>query len=265
MGGFVKSCGVLGLVLSTSLGLAACSGGEGKGGSPSPSPMPSGTSTTPPPGATDMVVQTGTIVDFLEMTPIAGARITAGGVMTTSDSKGNYSLTLPKGQSFGMVIEADNHVKVVEQGTILTADFDRGKTFLVAMSDANLLKNILRNDGTLGLLSIAVLPTGNCKSVAGTTLDVTSSNENDKLVVKYFLQNQPSNVATSASDGAFPSAVVYNFTPGAKLTINVNSPSCAEAAYPVVTPQITYLGTVETEPSGDDTQGTTSFQRIFLQ
>jgi hypothetical protein len=34
----------------------------------------------------------------------------------------------------------------------------------------------------------------------------------------------------------------------------------------VATPQgITYLGTVETEPSGDDTQGTTSFQRIFLQ
>jgi hypothetical protein len=235
--------------------LAACSGSHEGGGPPAPS-----ATTDPGPVNTDpaFVVQKGIITDFDTNKPVGGATIVAGDQSAMSDATGAYSLKVHKSVPFDMVVTAPNYVKLMEQDTVLDADYDRGKTTIVPLDLGTLLHNTLRGyDATLGVLSIAVLPTGNCKSVQGTKVTVSPEGQSK---VTYMLKKFPSNTVEEVQDGEFPSAVIYNLQPGVPITVTLNNGSCSQVPFPFTQNGITYDATVTTE-AGD----VTAFQRLFLQ
>jgi hypothetical protein len=243
------------LVPVLALSLVACSAHHDGGGTPSPAPTGStGPVNTDP----AFVVQKGVIIDFDSGKPFGGATITAGDQSTTADDKGHYALKVHKGEAFQMVVTAPNYVKLVEQATVLDADYDRGTTNMVPIGLGNLLHGTLQGyDAALGVLSVAVLPTGSCTSEGGTKISVSPEGS---AKVKYMQNKFPSNTVDSVQPGEFPSAVIYNLQPGVPVTVKLESEGCKQAPFPFTHDGITYEAMVSTEP-GD----VTSFQRLFLQ
>ncbi len=238
------------------LAASACSASHDGGNAP----VPSATGTNPGPVNTDpaFVLQKGVIIDFDTNKVLAGATIAAGDQSTTSDEKGAYSLKVHKSVPFSMVVTAPNYIKVLEQSTVLDADYDRGKTTIVPRDLGTLLHNTLQGyDATLGVLSVAVLPTGSCASEQGTKVTVSPEGS---AKVKYMLNKFPSNTVEEVQKGEFPSAVIYNLQPGVPITVTLHNEACKQVAFPFAHDGITYEATVSTE-AGD----VTSFQRLFLQ
>ena len=246
------------LVSLLALSLAACGGSPSGSGTPSPS----ATGTTPgtaAPSTPQMLKQHGTIIDFGSQKPVAGATVTANDSTTTTDAKGNFDLPIPANEAFEMNVTAPSYVKLVQQQTTLTGDYDSGNISLVPMSLEGLLQDTLSGyDATLGVLSISVLPTGGCQSEAGATIDFSPKGAGQ---LRYVANGLPTATATAVSAGQLPSAVIYNLQPNVPITVTVTSPTCTQSAFPVATPQgITYFASVATEPGN-----VTAFQRLFLQ
>ena len=242
--------------VAAALALLACSGGQGS---------TAGTGTGGPGTGPDLhntdpafVVQHGIILDFDSSKPVAGATIIAGDQTATSDATGAYALKVHKSQPFQMNVTASNYVKLVEQETVLDADYDRGKTTIVPQDLATLLHNTLQGyDPTLGVLSVAVIATGSCTDEGHTKIRVTGA---DKSKVRYMIAKMPSNVAEDVQTGEFPSAVIYNLPVGVPITVTLESKGCKQAAFPFTHDGMTYDANISVE-AGD----VTSFQRLFLQ
>jgi hypothetical protein len=256
-GSLVSSLSTTALSLAA-LALVACSGGH------------SGTTGTGDPGAgggpdlhnTDpaFVVQRGIILDFDSAKPVAGATVIAGDQTATTDATGAYALKVHKSQPFLMNVTAPSYVKLVEQETVLDADYDRGKTTIVPEELATLLHNTLQGyDPSLGVLSVAIIPTGACASEGHTKISVTGD-DSAKSKVRYMIAKMPSNTAEDVQPGEFPSAVIYNLPVGVPITVTLDSKSCKQAAFPFAHDGMTYDATITVE-AGD----VTSFQRLFLQ
>jgi hypothetical protein len=222
----------------------------GKGGGPS-----TGGPTSTDPG---IATQSGVITDFNTGKPVVGATVKANDSTATTDASGKYTLPVHKGEVFSMEVTAPNYVKLIEQQTALTADYDRGETTIVPMSLSDLLHAALPGyDATLGVLSVAVIPTGTCKSENGTTISVKGM---DGAQIKYMVSKLPSPSAQAVKGGEFPSAVIYNLPVNTPVIVQLKSDSCAMAAFPFQKDGITFEASVTTMP-GD----VTSFQRLFLK
>jgi hypothetical protein len=268
-----RSIAVGSLLSLLSLAAAACSGNTGSTGGGGTPPAPTSTSdqTQNVPG---IVMQHGTIIDFGSNKPIAGATVTANDATATTDAKGNYQLPVHQGEAFEMSVSAPGYAGLMEQQTALADDYDRGKTTIVPMNLATLLKNTFDGyDATLGILSVGVLTTASCASAEGAKITV-SGQEGAQL--KYFVSGLPAGDRETVKAGEFPSAVIYNLTPNVPVSISITHPTCKQAAFPftitsdtvVLDPKagtplpagITFMSMVVTEP-GD----VTSYQRLFLQ
>ncbi|HEY8041935.1 MAG TPA: hypothetical protein VIF15_19165 [Polyangiaceae bacterium] len=246
------------LFVSVVLASAAvgCSSASGDGGGGGGAPAPSATTSTDPQRA----VQTGKIVDFDTSKALAGATIDDGlGDTATSAADGTYSLSVVKDTPFSMRVTAGSYIKLLEQQTQLSQDYDRGPTTMVATSLANTLHTLLPHyDATLGVLSVQAIPQGECESEAGAKVEVDGASG---FQVVYFQHKIPNLQLTGMEAGELPSAVIYNLPPGAPVTVRLSHPKCKQMPFPVTgTGGITYLGAVTTE-AGD----ATAFQRLFLQ
>lgn len=209
-------------------------------------------------GGAALATQRGVITDFGTGKPVAGATVKANDAVATTDSKGAYELKVHEGEPFSMEVTAPDYVKLVEQQTSLTADYDRGETTIVPMSMSALLHQTLTGyDASLGVLSVAVLPTGSCASADGATLKVADATG---AKVKYMVSKMPSSTLSAVKNGEFPSAVIYNLPTNVPITVSVESTACRLAAFPFTSGGITYEATVTTQ-QGD----VTSFQRLFLK
>jgi hypothetical protein len=204
------------------------------------------------------VKQTGSIVDFDEGTPLAGATVTDGTHTATTASDGTYTLDVLQGVPFTMTVAAPQYVTLVEQSSTLAADADRGSTLLLALADEPLLEDTLNGyDATLGVLSVAVLTTGSCTTQANTTLTVSPAG-NSQIV--YMAHHIPNSTYTSVQDMAFPSAAIYNLPTGVPITVTIQGGTCTPSTYPVTYQGITYGPSVSTQPGN-----VTAFARVFLQ
>jgi len=243
----------LSLVPAVVLSLAACSGGDHQSGGTTPAPTTGPTNTDPA-----FVVQTGTIIDFDSNKAVAGATVTAGDQSATTDAKGAYTLKVRKGMPFDMIVSAPNYVKLLEQGTVLDANYDRGKTPIVPLDLGTLLHDTLQGyDPSLAVLSVQVVATGGCASEAHTKIKFSPEGS---AKIKYFLNKFPSNTVEEVQPGELPSAVIYNLPPGMPVTVTLENESCKQAPFPFTQNGITYEANVKTE-AGD----VTAFQRLFLQ
>ncbi len=260
--------GSLALVaLVTLASLAGCSSapsGGSTGGTPSPAkPAGNGTpstgtpSTGTPSEGSQAVIDTGTIVDYNNKTPVQGAVVTAGDQTVTTGADGMFSLTLQKGEPFQLSVVADGYATLLQQQTALEADYKAGSLTIVPQSLASLLTSMLPHyDNTLGVLSVDLVATGACTSEAGATLTVTPAGS---AQVAYFSGGLPDDQQLSVKAGEFPSAVVYNVQPGVQLSVSVTQASCKEVPFPYTTGGVEYTGGIMTKPGL-----VTGFARIFL-
>ncbi|HEY1955684.1 MAG TPA: hypothetical protein VGH28_08725 [Polyangiaceae bacterium] len=277
----MQSIKFLPLVLVPFLAFAACSGDDKGGDAGGDAGGDVANSDAP----VDGFHQTGQIVDYSSGAGLGGATITGGGSTTQGDSKGNYDLVVPKNTPYSMTTSLDGYLTLHEQEWQLSADSVRGKTSAVANGTEQLLKSILQPqpDPTLGVLTIQVIATGGdaggCASATGATISVpglaVDGGTGAHLV--YFdggSPNLPSASATSVTDGALPSAIIYDLPIGMFSSVTVTHPTCSTVPFPVADPNIptlTYTGKVDVEASSvavDDagTMGNVaSFMRVFLK
>jgi hypothetical protein len=189
---------------------------------------------------------------------IAGATVTAGDQTATTAADGTFSLTLQKGDPFQLSVTADGYAMLVEQQTSLQADYDAGSTEIVPNATASLLTSILSGyDATLGVLSVAVMPTGACASEDVTTITVSPAGS---AQVVYMSNGIPSTTLKAVKGGQFPSAVIYNVAPNTPLTVTATQATCTQVAFPYTANGVDYTGVISTQ-AGE----VTGFARIFLQ
>lgn len=204
------------------------------------------------------VTQHGVIVDLDSKKGVPGATVSAGDQVVTTGADGSYAFTVKKGEAFTMTVTAPDYAKLVEQETVIDADFDRGKTSFVSSGTASLLLGTLDGyDASLGVLSVQLLPSGACASEAGTRVKVSPEGT---AKVRYVLHGIPTSRADSAAANEFPTAVIYNVEPGVPLSVSVEAGSCTQTAFPLDRDGVRYTGGVTTEAGS-----VTSFARIFLQ
>ncbi len=239
------------------------------------------------------MTQKGQIVDFSTKNGLQGVTVATGSSSTTTDTKGNYSLSVPKDTPYTMTVSNDGYLTLNEQEWKLSGDADRGQTLAVSNGIEAILKNALNPipTDTLAVLSVNVVATGSCASAVGATLSVpgisqptdagaddggdaggTADAGSSGPHLVYFAGGFPT-ANTSVTDTSTPSAVIYDLPVGMFSQITVSHPTCTAVAFPVADPNVptlTYTGNVKLEASGpkDDagvTQNVASFIRVFLK
>jgi len=261
------------------LAFAACSNGNGNG---SDGGTDASTDSEQSDGPANGVKQTGQVVNYGSTnTPVVGASVTDGTSTVTTDSSGNYTLVVPKDTPYTMTVSNDGYLTLHEQEWKLSADSDRGQTSAVPNLTENLLKGVLQPapDTDKAVLTVQVIATGSCASATGATISVPglAVDGGAGAYLEYFnggSPNLPSSASTSVTDGALPSAIIYDLPVGTFSQITVTHPTCTQVAFPVADPKIatlTYTGNSELTASSvvvDDagTMGNVaSFMRVFLQ
>jgi hypothetical protein len=222
-------------------------------------------------GGGDTVKQSGQVIDYSTQAPASGATIAVpGGPTTTSDSKGNYSLQIPKGQPYSYYVAGpiggNAYVKLWEQEAILSGDTDRGQSNAIPVTLENLLKGFLSGyDATKASFTVGLEKMSTCASTEGATIDLVPAQSAAKIV--YFKGATPDPASTSAHDGTLAAAIFYNVDPTTKVAVKISWASsatpCTQVPYPVTdptTPTVSYTGNLTIE-AGD----VTSYLRVFLK
>ncbi len=202
------------------------------------------------------VAQSGRALVVQANTPIALAKVTAGGRETATDSEGGYSLLIPRGKPITLKISASEHYQFIEQEYVVDkSPYDRGDSLVLSKTTANLLKAFIGNyDDTRGLLVVKVIPMRGCASEGGTVLTMEPSGAE----VRYTTGGLPGN-GTSLSAGENNGALFYNITPGVPVKVLAKHPTCALMPFPVDYQGVRYTGAQTTE-AGESF----SFIRVFL-
>jgi hypothetical protein len=203
--------------------------------------------------------QTGKITQALSNgTPVGVATVTIAGKSVKTKEDGTYAISIPKGTPYSMVVTGEGFFKLTEQDWSTNQDvLEWGETQLLPQSIGSLLVGFLQGrDSTKGQLVVRVVPLPGCDSEEGSTLELDPPG-NTKLA--YIEGGTPKATATSVKKGEDFSAVFYNIDPGAKVSIKVTSPTCAQKPYPVDAQNVTFTGT-QTIEGGDSL----TFSRVFL-
>jgi hypothetical protein len=226
-------------------------------------------------GNGSLVTQKGRTIKYVPCgtapAPVAGATVTVGSQSTVTAKDGTYSLAVPAGTPFTMTVEKTTanandptdltYVKLIEAEDTVTASYNRGDTKLISTDTAGLLSSALPSyNTTKALITIELVKTGSCSDLGGTTVAISPSSMG--ALTQYPASCiSPDSTNTSATDGVFPSAVIYNLPAGTK-TIMAASPKCTQVPYPYTDPTtgLTYDGSVETEAGTG-----TSFIRVFMK
>jgi len=184
------------------------------------------TMTTPPDMAdTSIVGQHGQVVDYFNLTPLAGFTVTDGNNTTTTGADGTFLLPAPMGTVLAPVVTGPSYSTLTLAKAHATAtDVDLGPIVIPSSATYSTELSILGADTTKALVQIVIIPTGACTSVAGGSLTVTNP---ANASVAYF---SPSGfpVATQFYDTMDhrPVAVVFNIEPGSELEVEMSHPTC---------------------------------------
>jgi hypothetical protein len=255
--------------------LVACS--SGPGADPSAIPVAgaerSGTTVKDPPatparGADDSaitvgddaggpptVIQEGTVIDFNSGAPVAGATVSVGGQLATSDALGHYAIPVETGAPFPTEVSASGYVDVNDQWAVYAQAATRSPTVLVSTaSEAAIAEQLDAYDPTLGALMIEVLAIGDCHDVTGAQIQPSQASAR----IAYFAGNLPASGSNGVTSASAPWAIVYNLPPGAPVDVTVTSPTCATADRPVNLATVTYYEVVPI------LAGQLGLERVFL-
>lgn len=204
-------------LLLVAVGLFGCGGGNGT------------TSSTPDlaPPASDAgtVGQHGQVIDYFNLTPLAGFTVTDGNNSTTTDANGEWVLPAPMDVDLAPVVTGPKY-STLHLATVRAASADVALGPITIPSSSTFMSemSIINADQTKALVQVVVIPTGACTSVAGGTLTVTSP---PGAAVAYFSTSGfPAETKMVDTMQHRPAAVVYDLEPGATLEVTMTHPTC---------------------------------------
>jgi hypothetical protein len=223
--------------------VAACVLGCGGGHGTTPTTGPDMT-----PATTTITGQHGRVVDYFNLTPLAGFTVTDGANTTMTDADGQFVLPAPMGTSLAPIVTGPSY-STLQLATAHAADteVDLGPITIPSSATYGTELSIIAADTTKALVQVVIIPTGACTSVAGGTLSVTKP---AGASVAYF---SPSGfpLATQFYDvmSDRPSAVVFNLEPGAELEVQMSHPTCTLAPKGTAYKGTVYDGVATTLPA----------------
>jgi hypothetical protein len=175
-----------------------------------------------------IVGQHGKTVDYFSGMPLAGLTVTDGTATTTTDTNGEWQLPAPAGQMLAPVISGSGYALLhLPYATAGADDMDRGTIVMATTQDFMTEQSLLSFDTTKAVVHVAIVLTGACTSLAGgsLTLDAPSGGS-----LTYF-DKSGLPIGSQLVDAAptKPSALLYNITPGATLSLSLTHPTCTLA------------------------------------
>jgi hypothetical protein len=188
-------------------------------------------------GAAD-VVQSGKVVAFgAAATGISGVSVALGSRQGTTDQNGLYSILVPRGAPYEMILTAPGYYKAIAQEWSIDGDVARGNTNFVSEAQwgaflpaFEILGGVPR-DPALGLVALLVVALPPCVTTGGATVSITPSVASTRILYADDSGAPSANTTTSAKPLPLH-AVVYN-VPVGPVSMSIASPSCAELPWPV--------------------------------
>jgi hypothetical protein len=194
-----------------------------------------------------IVGQHGTVVDYFTLQPLAGFTVTDGPNSTTTDAAGKFVLPAPAGVVLQPVVTGPNYSTLQMPAAMADGDdLDRGAIPIPSSMTFGTEQQILTSDATKALVQVTVIRTGACASVKGGTLTVNSP---AGVAVGYFdTSGLPLASSFNDTDDNRPVAVLYNVTPGEKISLSLSMPSCTQAPAGTAVSGADFTGDIVTLP-----------------
>lgn len=233
--------------------LAACSssssGSPGNGSSSGSSGGSSGPTIT----EHGIVYDYGTLLTSGNLVTVEGLTVTDGDQSTTTDAQGNWTLTVPLDGTKAPVVTGTSKgdpysYLIFPTATAAGTNLDWGNIIIPDQSTFNLERLTLSSSDSQAVVHVVVVPTGQCTSVAGGTMTLTSPPGGK--IDDFDAQGYPRAAQTAFVDPPVPRrpvADIYDVAPGAQITFTVTHPTCHMAPYPVTIGGGTFDGTVTTK------------------
>ncbi len=185
--------------------------------------------------------QHGQVIDYFNLTPLAGFTVSDGTNTTTTDAAGKWVLPLAVGDTSAPVVTGPSYSTLqLAKVTASDVDVDVGQVPIPSTATFMSELSILNADQTKALIQVVIVPTGACKSLAGGTLTLVSPKS---AALSYF---SPSGfpLATQIYDtmGNRPVAVVYNLDPAETPELTLTHPTCKLSAPATAYNGATYAG-----------------------
>jgi hypothetical protein len=202
--------------------LVGCGGSNG-GAAPTPDMAPATGS-----GGSGIVGQHGVVVDYFNLTPLAGFTVTDGDNTTTTGADGTFVLPAPMGATLAPTVTGPSYSMLqLATATAVGPDVDLGHIPIPSTQTFMLEQSITGADASKGVVQVVIIPTGACTSLAGGTLTATAP---AGASVAYF---SPAGLPTATMmydvpEGR-PVAVAYDVDPGATLAVTLHHPTCTLA------------------------------------
>jgi hypothetical protein len=220
-----------------------CSSSSSPGSTPESDASTSDSGT--PEAAPNTINEHGHIIDYNNMTALAGVTVTAAGLTTTTGADGKWSLAIPAGTPSRPKVTFPGYIDVNLPEEIATGENDRHDLPIPDVMTYQLGQYAQRGyDTTKAAVSVAIHLRSTCASQAGATLTVVSPSG---ASVEYFKNGFPSQSATSVSAGETAAVTVYNLTPGVDPVFQLSHPTCMQEAFPVTDGTVTFTGKVTLE------------------
>ncbi len=228
------------------LGLASVAAAGGSGCSSSSSANSAPGDGGPAEASAGAVKQKGRVIDGVDKFGVIGATVSIAGKTAVTKDDGTYEIEIPQNVPYSMSVTDGEHWKLNEQEWIFKKQlFDRTDTSLLSISIGNLLLSFLgTRDMAKGILFVRVNPLPPCDSEQGAKVSLETPGTSK---VTYFVSNRPDKTATSTTKDEAFSAVVYDVDVGVPLKVLVDSPTCAQVAFPVDYQDVTYTGNQKVE------------------
>jgi hypothetical protein len=175
-----------------------------------------------------LVGQHGTVVDYFTAQPMVGFTVTDGTSTTTTGADGTFLLPAPMGTVLAPLVTGPSYSNL-QLAPVMAAgdDVNLGTIPIPSSMTFGTEQQIIASDPSKAVVQVAMLKADSCASVVGGTITVNSPSGTS---VAYF-DNQALPLASSMIDTMHgrPAAVIFNVTPGAKLDLTFNHPSCKQA------------------------------------
>lgn len=205
----------------SSASTAGNAGDGGDGGTPG-----DGASATP-------ATAHGQMVDYFTLKPVAGLSVSAGGATTTTDSTGNWTLSVTTGMTLEPHVTGPSYTNLIfPTATANAADVDFEQQVIPDTSAFTLQEQSISSDPAKALVQIVVAAIGSCASAVGGTVKVAAPAGASTI---YFASSAlPDASLTSFQDvkAPRPVAVVFNIAPDAALDVQIEHPTCKQVALP---------------------------------
>jgi len=172
-----------------------------------------------------VVGEHGRVVDYFNLTPLAGFTVTDGTNTTTTDSDGRWVLPAPMGVVLAPVVTGPSYSTLqLGKAQAMADDVNVGAIPIPSTATFMTELTVTGADPSKALVQVIIAPTGACTSVAGGTLTIKSPTS---ASLAYFSPSGfPGATAISDTVQNRPAAVLFNLDTDATIELELEHPTC---------------------------------------